>query len=162
MFVISSNPGGGFGASVRYQVGGGSRSVVSTDINGDAKPDLISASFRTGSIAILLGKGDGDFNQPVNLPVFSPLQAVFTAQVDVIATGDFDADGAIDLAVSQGGSNLITALKNRSICVPARPEGILPGGDQVNLRLQPSLRGSLPNSGARYSLNLLGIVTGAR
>jgi uncharacterized repeat protein (TIGR01451 family) len=130
MFVISSNPGGGFGASVRYQVGGGTRSVVSTDINGDAKPDLISASFRTGTIAILLGEGDGGFNQPVNLPVFSPLQAVFTAEFDVIATGDFDADGAIDLAISQGGSSLITALKNRSICVPAGAEGVLPGVDK--------------------------------
>ena len=67
--------------------------IVSTDINGDTKPDLISASFDRGTIGILLGKGDGGFNQPVNLPVFDTL----LASLDVIATGDFDQDGAIDL-----------------------------------------------------------------
>jgi hypothetical protein len=124
VFVILSNPGGGFGASVRYQVGSETQSIVSTDINGDAKPDLISASYRTGSISILLGKGDGGFNQPVNLPVFDAPSLIGTADFDVIATGDFDEDGAIDLAISLGGSSLIAALKNRSICVPAG--GVVP------------------------------------
>jgi hypothetical protein len=118
VFVILSKPGGGFDAPVGYQVGGGTRSVVSTDINGDAKPDLISASSSTVTIGILLGKGDGGFNQPVNLPVLGASQAVVTADFDVIATGDFDEDGAIDLAIALGGSPLIAIINNRPMCVP--------------------------------------------
>jgi len=132
LFVILSNPEGGFGAPVRYQVGGGTKSVVSTDINGDAKPDLISASFSTGTIGILLGKGDGGFNQPVNLPVISATSVIGVSDFDVIAPGDFDGDGAIDLAISQGGSSLITALKNRSICAPTG--GVVPASPTSKFR----------------------------
>jgi FG-GAP-like repeat len=110
VFVILSNPEGGFGAPVAYLVGGGTRSVVSTDINGDGKLDLISSSFDKGTISLLLGDGDGGFNQQLNLPVFdSP---------SLIATGDFDQDGRIDLAVPRSGVSLIAIINNRSMCVP--------------------------------------------
>src|SRR5262249_40436208 len=117
-------PGGWFGAPVSYRVGGGTRSVVSTDINGDGKSDLISSSFDTGTIGILLGNGDGGFNQPVNLPVFDT--------PSMIAAGDFDKDVRIDLAIARGGSSLIAALKNRSICVPAG--GVVPASAASKFR----------------------------
>jgi FG-GAP-like repeat len=110
VFVVLSNPEGGFGAPTPYQVGGGTRSVVSADINGDGKLDLISSSFDTGTISLLLGDGAGGFNQQMSLPVFdSP---------SMIATGDFDQDGRIDLAIQRSGVPLIAIIKNRSTCGP--------------------------------------------
>jgi hypothetical protein len=109
VFVVLSNPEGGFGAPTPYQVGGGTRSVVSTDINGDGKLDLISSSFDTGTISLLLGDGDGGFQQ-MGLPVFdSP---------SMIATGDFDQDGRIDLAIPRSGVSIIAIINNRSMCIP--------------------------------------------
>ena len=95
---------------VGYQVGAGTRSVVSTDINSDGKLDLLSSSFDRGTISLLLGDGDGGFNQQMSLPVFdSP---------SLIATGDFDQDGRIDLALPLIGASLIAIINNRSMCVP--------------------------------------------
>jgi len=109
VFVVLSNPEGGFGAPTPYQVGGGTRSVVSTDINGDGKLDLISSSFDMGTISLLLGDGDGGFQQ-MGLPVFdSP---------SMIATGDFDQDGRIDLAIPRSGVSIIAIINNRSMCIP--------------------------------------------
>ena len=102
VFVVLSNPEGGFGAPTPYQVGSGTRSVVSTDINGDGKLDLISSSFDTGTISLLLGDGDGGFNQQMSLPVFDA--------PSLIATGDFDQDGRIDLAIPRGGALLSCSL----------------------------------------------------
>jgi hypothetical protein len=110
LFVVLSNPEGGFGAPTPYQVGGVTGSVVSADINGDGKLDLISSSFDTGTISLLLGDGDGGFNPQMSLPVFdSP---------SLIATGDFDQDGRIDLAIPRIGVPLIAIIKNRSTCGP--------------------------------------------
>jgi photosystem II stability/assembly factor-like uncharacterized protein len=103
-----ANPGGWFGAPVAYQVGAGTRSVVTTDINGDGKRDLISSSFDTGTISLLLGDGDGGFNRQMSLPVFN--------SPSMIATGDFDQDGRIDLAIPRNGVPIIAVVK--SMCVP--------------------------------------------
>jgi hypothetical protein len=48
-----------FGAPVAYQVPGGQFAVVTADVNGDGKPDLITAN-RFG-FTVLLGKGGGKF-----------------------------------------------------------------------------------------------------
>jgi hypothetical protein len=66
--------------------------LVTADLNGDGKLDLISGSGG-GSIATLLGNGDGTFS-----PGFSyPTQYVSTPSIVV---GDFDEDGILDLAMS--------------------------------------------------------------
>jgi hypothetical protein len=95
---------------VAYQVGSTTISVTASDINGDGKPDLISASFDTGTISLLLGDGAGGFNQQAPLPVFvAPLY---------IATGDFDRDGRIDLAIPRGGAPVIAIINNKTMCIP--------------------------------------------
>jgi hypothetical protein len=84
--------------------------VAAADLDGDGKLDLISSSFDRGTISLLLGDGDGGFNQQMSLPVFdSP---------SLIATGDFDQDGRIDLAIPRSGVSLIAIINNRSMCVP--------------------------------------------
>jgi hypothetical protein len=110
IYVALSNPGGGFGAPVAYQVRSVTGPVVTTDINGDGKLDLILTSFDTGTVSLLLGDGDGGFNQQAPLPIFvAPFH---------IVTGDFDRDGRIDLAIPRSGAPVIAIINNKTMCTP--------------------------------------------
>ncbi len=69
----------------------------------DAIPDLVVASSRSDAIAVLLGRGDGRFEEPVLV------EGLFSDPHDVAAI-DMDRDGLLDLvAVSQAGRRLIVA-----------------------------------------------------
>jgi hypothetical protein len=75
----------------------GSVGTALGDFNGDGKLDLVvvnyetAASTSTGSVAILLGNGDGTFQTPVDIAL--PIQA-FGLTID-----DLNGDGHLDLAV---------------------------------------------------------------
>jgi len=64
------------------------------DFNHDGKPDLATlistGSFPSGSVSILIGKGDGTFQPPVDYPAALGLG---------LATGDFRGNGKLDLAI---------------------------------------------------------------
>ncbi len=76
------------------------------DFNGDGKPDLAAANsgsrddssgaFTNSSVSVLLGKGDGTFQAPVNFDA-----GAFPRSV---VAGDFNGDGKPDLAVANLGS----------------------------------------------------------
>ncbi len=74
------------------------QSVVA-DFNGDGFPDvaIVNAVFGPSTMAVLLGKANGEFQKPVSYST-----GYFTSG---IITGDFDNDGILDLvAMSQDGS----------------------------------------------------------
>jgi trimeric autotransporter adhesin len=80
------------------------------DFNGDGKLDLAVAycndAFPTtqpGTVEILLGNGDGTFNLAAASPATGNTPTA-------IATGDFNGDGNLDLAISNGDSNTVTIL----------------------------------------------------
>ncbi|MFQ5766845.1 MAG: FG-GAP repeat domain-containing protein [Acidobacteriota bacterium] len=62
------------------------------DLNGDGNLDLAGVRDGAGQLAILLGNGDGTFNEPLITPVGTRPFAV--------VTGDFNSDGILDLAVT--------------------------------------------------------------
>lgn len=79
--------------------------VVSGDFNGDGRPDLAFANdtgFSTSLVSVLLGNGNGTFQEPLSFTVGT--QATF------LTTADFNLDGKLDLAVANTGSNTISVL----------------------------------------------------
>src|SRR5215472_7060218 len=93
--VLLGNGDGTFQAAVHFGPGGSS--VALGDFNGDEKLDLAVAYPGTvphyfGSVSVLLGNGDGSFQEPQRVAGgISPLS---------VAVGDFNGDGALDVAVA--------------------------------------------------------------
>ena len=99
--VALGNGNGTFGTGAPFPLGSAPAFAVTGDFNRDGNLDLavvnsgfIFQSNNTGSLSILLGKGDGTFQKAVN----------YTASVDLwpnsISVGDFNKDGIPDLIMT--------------------------------------------------------------
>lgn len=85
-------------------VGPGPYAIAVGDFNGDGIADLAVTSKDNGTVTILLGKGDGTFTPASGGPV-----TVGSAPVALL-TGDFNADGNLDLAVVNSDDGTVTIL----------------------------------------------------
>jgi hypothetical protein len=85
-----------FEKAVYYKVGYEDKAyaVTSADFNNDGKLDLAVASYLTGQISVLLGKGDGTFQKPLAFDAYAAV---------ALATGDLNHDGNQDLVVIEYG-----------------------------------------------------------
>ncbi len=77
--------------------------VVTADFNNDGKLDLVVANRDSNSVTILLGNGNGTFTAAAGSPI-----AGFNGP-NSIAVADFNNDGKLDLAVSNGSDSLGSA-----------------------------------------------------
>jgi hypothetical protein len=92
--VSLGNGKGGFKFGGLYATGTGPTSVAVGDFNNDGKPDVVTANYDDGTgstISVLLGNGDGTFRTHNDFPVAQGPYA--------LATGDFNGDGNLDVAV---------------------------------------------------------------
>lgn len=80
----------------------GAASVLTADVNGDRRLDLVVANSGSNTVSVLLGNGDGTFQPPVGYGVGSGPYSV--------AIGDFNGDGRLDLVVANNGSNDVSVL----------------------------------------------------
>ena len=105
--VLLGKGDGTLNPAVNYPLNGSAAfSTIAADFNGDGKLDLAAAVVQSnystpGSLAILFGKGDGTFQNPVSIQVGSPLGTPVA-----LAIGDLNGDGKVDLAVSVYDANL--------------------------------------------------------
>src|SRR5258707_13934946 len=91
---------------LNQNLGNGYSAAASADFNGDGKLDLLLLTLGSGgTIAILLGNGDGTFRAPVTYSV--PVASYFVL-------GDFNRDGKPDIAIAGGlsGSGQVSVLIN--------------------------------------------------
>jgi len=108
--VLLDNPLGTFtpASSSPITVGSQPVSVVAADFNGDGNPDLAVLNYGSGSVMVLLGAGTGGFQTPVSTTLPGAPSPV------AMAVGDFNADGKLDLAITDTGANNVTVLLNDS------------------------------------------------
>ena len=109
--VFNPTPGGGTSNGAAFEITTGTPSVAfvqstfpvgqfpegvaEADLNGDGKPDMVVANAGSNTVSVLLGVGDGTFQQPVNYPTSEGPSSVVIA--------DFNNDGEPDLAVISTG-----------------------------------------------------------
>jgi hypothetical protein len=93
LLTISGEAAITFHPANNYSVGNGPTAVAVADLNGDGKPDLVSANHGSNSVSILLGNGDGTFQAAKNFPAGN------SALTFGIAVGDFNGDGNPDVAI---------------------------------------------------------------
>ncbi len=87
-----------------YRVGDSPAALVIADFNNDGLPDIATANSRGRSVSILLNEGKGSFRKPSGSPVrvdFAPL---------LIAAGDVNSDGKVDLALTDHDSYEVLIL----------------------------------------------------
>jgi len=115
--ILLGNGNGTFKNATNYSAGTSPRSVIAGDFNGDGKLDLAVASYGTfmtnstsvltnSAVVVLLGKGDGTFPNATNY-------AAGQGPVSV-ASGDFNGDGRLDLAVANDRSANVSVLSGRT------------------------------------------------
>jgi FG-GAP-like repeat len=75
-----------------YQSDGGVNSVATADFNGDGKIDVAAVRYGGRTVSVLLGNGNGTFQESVDYACGDSATAVITA--------DFNLDGKPDIAPS--------------------------------------------------------------
>jgi hypothetical protein len=112
--LFTNNGTGGFGLNALLQLPAGSNpyGVVVTDINGDGKPDLVSANQGNSTLTVFTNNGSGDFGLNTTLDVASGPGSVVAA--------DLNGDGKPDLISANFGpdGNTLTVLLNTTVFPP--------------------------------------------
>lgn len=81
-----------FGPHLEYAVQGNPYDLVTSDFNGDGKNDIATVNYPFG-VSVFLGKGDGSFEQRIDIQTNVDSPQILTA-------GDFNNDGRMDLAIT--------------------------------------------------------------
>ena len=85
-------------------LGGGAIVLVQGDFNGDGRLDLATATEGSSAVTVLLGNGDGTFQ---NAGSFS----TGGVGIQVLTVGDFFGDGRLDLVAANGGGSGVSILR---------------------------------------------------
>ena len=151
--ISLGNGDGTFQRFADYATGCGQQvdcTAAVADLNRDGKLDLIVRNGPASTISVLLGNGDGTFQNPLSFATGSwPEQ---------VAIGDFNGDGRLDLAVTNLTSNTVSILIEDGTVSPNPPS--LNFGTQVVGSQSPVQKVVLTNAG-RSTLTINSIaVTG--
>lgn len=91
--ILFGNGLGNYTKLVNYNtLGGYSANISIADFNGDSKKDIVLSYYNSSQVSVLLGNSSGTFTNTINSPIGSANGKN--------ATGDFNNDGKMDLAVT--------------------------------------------------------------
>lgn len=106
--VLLNGGNGTFLTQTTYTTGGGSapRGVVTGDVNGDNKPDIITANNGGSSVSVLLNGGNGTFLNQITY-----MTGTGSGPTSV-ALADLSGDNKSDIVVANSGTNNVGVLLN--------------------------------------------------
>jgi uncharacterized protein (TIGR03437 family) len=104
--VLLNKGDGSFQPPVKYAAGNGPINVQVADVNGDGKPDIITADNAGNTVSVLLGNGNGTFAPAKSIAAGMAPQGVILA--------DFNGDGKLDIAVGHDGGGIGVLIGNGS------------------------------------------------
>ena len=90
------------GPNTDYATGAGPVSVALADVNGDGKPDLVTANFSANTVSVLLGTGNGAFGTKTDFTVGPGPHGV--------AVADLNHDGRPDIVTANYSNNTVSVL----------------------------------------------------
>jgi uncharacterized repeat protein (TIGR01451 family) len=124
---------------------------VAGDYNGDDKPDLVISDRTAGEAFFLPGVGDGTFGTPVLFTTASGAWGV--------ATADFNGDGGLDLAITNGGANNVSIFLQQ-LPVSLSPTTLSFGNQNVGVASPPQTITLTNSSGGALNISSIAF-TGA-
>ena len=90
----------------------GPSAVAVVDINGDRKPDILTANSYNNTVGVLLNTGTGTFPAAATLYAAGGISASTGGLATTgIAVADLDGDGNPDVVMANSGSNTVSVLK---------------------------------------------------
>jgi hypothetical protein len=135
--ILLGNGDGTFQTAVDYPTGISPYGLAIGDFNGDGIPDLAvsnnncsapGSSCPTGTVSILLGNGDGTFQQNVDYLVGLYPQ--------LLAEAELSGEGGADLAVPNFFSNTVSVLLNLPV-ISVFPNSVAFGNEAVGKKSKP-------------------------
>ena len=105
--------GSSFDAKVDFATASIPAGVITADIDGDTKPDVIVPNFSSTSVSVFRNKSISGTIDGTSLAA----KVDYTLGTSPIAAtaGDMDGDGKIDLAVASQGSDFVSVLRNQAV-----------------------------------------------
>lgn len=142
--VLIGNGDGTFQTAQTYPTGANPSSIVAAQFRGNGKYDLAVTSTPLGSspgnlVSVLPGNGDGTFG---TYTLFSAGDLAYSAVV-----GDFNGDGAPDLAVANGASNTVSVLLNSTGSMMTLTSSESPSISGQSVTFTVTVNASTPGSG---------------
>ena len=150
--VLLGNGAGGFTAAPGspIPVGADPFSVAVGDFNRDGNPDLAIANANDYNVTVLLGNGAGGFTAAPGSPF--PVGTV----PDSVAVGDFNGDGAPDLAIANVGDDTVTVLLGDGTAHSPQPPA---AHFRWDISLSPWRWGTSTGMATRTSPSQMGVTT---
>jgi hypothetical protein len=104
--VLLGTSGGGFGAVATYATGplSGPLSLAVADVNGDGRPDVLTANSTADAVGVLLGTGQGGFG------AVTPYALGSNSRPFAVAVADVNGDGKLDLLTANSGTGTAGVL----------------------------------------------------
>jgi hypothetical protein len=106
--VLLGKSDGTLQAQLLTPLGGSPRGIVATDLDKDARPELIVADVSRDQIILLRGRGDGTFNVPLTYPSVDAPERLAVADIngdtvmDVVAASATDGRASVYLGQANG------------------------------------------------------------